>query len=70
MSSFENYLNEMLGNFDSMDITIKYIRRMSVKPLWDYCQTVLLEYGVYLCGLDRNSLKNTHLATRWIKIKH
>lgn len=68
--SFEEYLKEILKGFDLIDLGTKYYRRLAVKPLYDYCQIVVLEVAVHLCGSDRNSLKSCHLKTRWNIIKN
>ena len=66
---FEEYLSRMLQTFDSIDLDVDYQRRVAVKPLYDYFQTLILEVAVRFCGQNRNSLKNCHLKTRWEIVK-
>jgi len=69
MSKHDEYLERILERFDSYNLEDGIDRRFAVKPVWDYCQSVLLEIGVSFCGMDREVLKNNHLKTRWIKIR-
>ncbi len=64
-SKFEEYLNSVLMVFDSMDLNNDYLKRVAIKPLYDYFQILILEVAVYYCGQNRNTLKNCHLKTRW-----
>jgi len=62
---FDEYLNGILGAFDTINLQTEYNRRVAVKPLYDYYQILILEVTVHLCGFDRNSLRIQHLKTRW-----
>jgi len=66
---FEERLTGILHTFDSFDLDKEYQRRTSVKSIYDYFQILILEVGVHLCGLNRNSLKHCHLKTRWDMVK-
>lgn len=67
--TFEKYLSDILDTFDSIDLDTEYKKRVAVKPLYDYFQILILEVAVHLCGLNRNSMRNYHLKTRWDMIK-
>jgi len=67
--TFEKYLSDILDTFDSIDLDSEYKKRVAVKPLYDYFQILILEVAVHLCGLNRNSMRNYHLKTRWDMIK-
>jgi len=65
----DKYL-KILETFDKLTLENIHERRTACKPLYDYFQTLTLEVGVTLCGLDQNSLKTYHLKTRWENIKY
>lgn len=67
--NFDKYLEGVLTTFDSMNLENEHDRRVAVKPLYDYFQILILEVAVHLCGLNRNSMKNCHLKSRWDMIK-
>lgn len=69
MTPYDEYLDRILARYDAYNIDDVYDRRLAVKPLWDYCQSLLLEIGVRYCGINRGALKNYHLKTRWDMIK-
>lgn len=62
-------LTDILHTFDSFNLDKKYERRASVKPLYDYFQTVVLEVAVHFCGIIRKVLKRYFLPVRWKIIK-
>lgn len=65
MTSVEERLTVILDTFDSFDLDKEYRRRASVKPLYDYFQTLVLEVAVRFCGLSRNVLGHYFLLERW-----
>lgn len=66
---FIDYLHPILCAFDSIDLDCEYRRRVAVKPLYDYFQRLILEVAVRHCSMNRNTLQNCHLKTRWDMIK-
>jgi len=62
--------SKILETFDSQKLESMYERRTACKPLYDYFQTLILEVGVKLCGLDQNTLKQTHLKARWAIVQY
>jgi len=61
--------NDILIDFDKVPKDTIYQRRASFNILWDFFQKLILDVGVELCGLYRESMKISHLNTRWNKAK-
>lgn len=55
--------------FDTLKLNDVCERRTAYKPLYEFFQKLILEVGVELCELNRNSLKTFHLKSRWDTIK-
>jgi len=70
MTQNEDQYSKILNIFDDFKLDDILVRRYACKPLWDFFQKIILEVGVDLCDLDRNSLKISHLKTRWENIKY
>ena len=64
----DDFLKKALESFDSLDLDNEYVRRTAVKPLYDFYQVILLEVGVWV-GLNRSTLSNTFVKTRWDYVK-
>jgi uncharacterized protein with PIN domain len=64
-SRVEENLQEIAEDLESISLERKYQRRVAVKLLYDYFQILTLEVAVCFCGLNRDSVKSCHLATRW-----
>jgi len=62
--------SKILETFDNLKLENIHERRTACKPLYDYFKTLIFEVGVALCGLDQNSLRVSHLKTRWENIKN
>ncbi|MCP4683120.1 MAG: hypothetical protein GY864_12360 [Desulfobacterales bacterium] len=60
---------EMLKAFDDVELINIYKRRMAVKPLYDYFQKLTFLVGAEACGLNKNSLRSSHLRYRWESIR-
>lgn len=59
----------MLESFDGLGLNNVSIRRMAVKPLYDYFQKLAILVGTKICGLNKNALKTSHLKYRWESIR-
>ncbi len=70
MTQNEDQYSKILNIFDDFKLDDILVRRYACKPLWDYFQKIILEVGVDFCDLDSNSLKISHLKTRWENIKY
>jgi len=70
MTQNEDQYSKRLDIFDNFELDDILVRRYACKPLWDYFQKIILEVGVDLCDLHPNSLKISHLKTRWENIKY
>jgi len=68
MNEIDKY-SRFLQIFDSLKLNDTSGRRTAYKPLYEYFQKLVLEVGVTLCNLDQNSLKISHLKTRWENVK-
>jgi hypothetical protein len=55
--------------FDRQELNDIYGRRTTYKPLYEYFQKLTLEVGVEYCNLNRSTLLNYQLNTRWAVIK-
>lgn len=60
---------ELLNLFDQLKLNTIHERRTAHKPLYDYFLKIILVVGVNLCCLNQNSLKISHLKTRWENVK-
>lgn len=69
VTEFDKYLDSILATFDLFDLEDEYVRRVVVKPLYDYFQSLILEVAEHLCSMNRNAMKIYHLKTRWDMIK-
>lgn len=70
MTQNDDQYSKLLNIFDDFELDDNLVRRYAYKPLWDFYQKIILEVGVTLCDLDQNSLKISHLKTRWENIKY
>jgi len=66
----DDHYSRLLEVFDNQRLSDIYERRVAYKPLYEYFQKLILEIGVTLCGLNQNTLKTSHLKTRWENIKY
>lgn len=62
-------LERILKAFDDFDLNDQYMKRLAVKPLYDFYQIALLEVGVTQCHLLRDTLSKYGLATRWKAVR-
>jgi len=60
---------EMQDLIDEIELKNRAERRTVIKPLYDYFQILLRDVAVIKCGLDENTIKNTHLNARWLNVK-
>lgn len=68
MGETDDY-REMQDLIYRMELKNTAERRTVIKPLYDYFQRLLRDVAVRKCGLDDNTIKNTHLKVRWINVK-
>lgn len=59
----------LLEIFDKQEMGDIHGRRTAYKPLYEYFQRLVMEVGVSLCNLNRDSLKNYQINGRWNIIK-
>jgi hypothetical protein len=60
---------DMQDLINEMELKNTVERRTVIKPLYDYFQRLLRDIAVRKCGLDENTIKNTHLKVRWANVK-
>jgi len=65
---FEGEYEEILENFDAIELDNITSKRMAQQVLYDYFQKLTLEIGISI-GLNKEMLQGGHLNSRWITLK-
>ena len=60
-----NYLEELIGIFDSFDLENDLLTRYAYKPLYDLVQYLFIDIASLKMKIDKSIFLNRHLSQRW-----